>query len=166
MDRAIKPYEEVKAMLGDASSAWEKLTGQIRFHYVMDELWEEGNPNHKHHSNLRFRRGGKTLINLALREGHFLVAVVLGKDERDKFDAQRETFGEALCKEYDDVPIYHDGKWLGFEVRDDSPLIDDIVRLLQVKRKPNRKVLPESAEKCGALDIGLSHEDVTSLINS
>jgi len=37
MDRAIKPYEEVKAMLGDASVAWEKLTGQIHFHYVITE---------------------------------------------------------------------------------------------------------------------------------
>jgi len=39
MDRAIKPYQEVKAMLGGASAAWEKLVGQIRFSYVMDELW-------------------------------------------------------------------------------------------------------------------------------
>jgi hypothetical protein len=161
VDRAIKPYAEVNAMLGSASSAWEKLAGHIRFCYVMDELWEEGNPTHKHYNNLRFRRGGKTLITLCIREGYFIACVVLGKDEREKFDQQRGTFGEIVCKAYDEADTYHDGKWLGFDVYDES-LIEDILRLLHIKRKPNRKILPESLEKCGCLDIGLSHEDITN----
>jgi hypothetical protein len=163
MDRKIKPYEQVKAMLRSASSAWEKLTGHIRFYYIMDELWNEGNPTHKHYNNLYFRRGGKTLVTLCIREGYFIASVVLGKDERDTFDQQRETFGEAVCKEYDETDIYHDGKWLGFEVRDES-LVDDINRLLQIKRKPNRKILPKSLEKCGCLDLGLSHEEITNYL--
>jgi len=165
MDRAIKPYEQVKAMLGGASSAWEKLVGHIRFYYVMDEIWEEGKATHKHYNNLYFRRGGKTLITLCIREGHFIASIVLGKEERAKFDAQRDSFGEEVRNEYDAAEIYHDGKWLGFDVRDDS-LIDDIVLLLGVKRKPNRKILPESIKKCGCLDIGLSHEDITNCIMS
>jgi hypothetical protein len=163
MGRAIKPYEQVNAMLGSASSAWEKLVGHVRFFYVMDELWEEGNPTHKHYNNLRFRRGGKTLVTLCIREGYFIACIVLGKDEREKFDEQREKFGEAVHKVYDETHIYHDGKWLGFDVYDES-LIDDIIRLLHMKRKPNRKILPESLEKCGCLDLGLSHEDITSSI--
>ena len=163
MDRATKPYEQVKAMLGDASSAWEKLVGHIRFFYVMDEDWKEGKPTHKNYNNLFIRRGGKSFVILAVREGYFIAAVVLGKDEREKFEQQSETFGEAVCKEYDAAETYHDGKWLGFEVRDES-LIDDIIRLLHIKRKPNRKVLPESLEKCARLDLGLSHEDITGCI--
>ena len=163
MDRAIKPYEQVKAMLGSASPAWEKLTGHIRFYYAMDELWDEGKPTHKHYNNLRFRRGGKTLTTFCIREGYFIACVVLGKDEREKFDEQRETFGETVRKEYDETHTYHDGKWLGFEVRDES-LIDDIIRLIHIKRKPNRKVLPESLEKCGCLDLGLSHEEITNCL--
>ena len=163
MDRAIKPYEEVKTMLGSASSAWEKLVGYIRFHYEIDELWQAGKPTHKHHSNLYFKRGGKTLIMLCVREGYFIACVVFGKDEREKFDAQRENFGEIICKEYDAAETLHDGKWLGFEVRDELP-IDDIIRLLPIKRKPNRKVLPENLEKCGRLDLGLSKEEITKLL--
>jgi len=90
---------------------------------------------------------------------------VLGKNEREKFDEQRETFSDAVRKIYDETPIYHDGKWLGFEVRDEM-LIDDIIRLLHVKRKPNRKILPESMEKCGRLDLGLSHEDIINFLNT
>lgn len=43
-------------------------------------------------------------------------------------------------------------------------LVDDIIRLLNIKRKPNRKQLPEYLEKCGCLDLGLSHEDVTNFV--
>ena len=163
MERAIKPYEQVEAMLGDASTAWEKLVGQIRFYYVMDEKWEEGKPTHKYHNNLYIRRSGKSLIILSIREGYFIAGIVLGKEEREKFDKQRETFGEAVCQEYDEADTYHDGKWLAFEVRDEA-LIDDIVRLLHIKRKPNRKILPERLERCGRLDLGLSHEDITNCL--
>jgi len=166
MDRAIiKPYEEVKIMLGSASGAWEKLLGHIRFYYAMDEVWQEGKPTHKHYNNLYIRRGGKTLIAFGIREGYFVVCVVLGKDEREKFDEARASFGEAVCKVYDEAETLHDGKWLGFDVADET-LIDEIIRLLPIKRKPNRKVLPESLEKCGRLDLGLAHGDITNCIVS
>jgi len=163
MDRQIKPYKEVKAMLGNASAAWEKLLGHIRFYYVMDELWQPGKSTHKNYNNLYIRRSGKSLIMFGIREGYFMTCVVLGKEEREKFDAQRETFSDAICKEYDQAETYHDGKWLGFDMRDDS-LVNDIIRLLHLKRKPNRKRLPQCLETCGCLDLGMSHEDITNSI--
>ena len=165
MERATKPYEQVKEMLGNASNAWEALLGHIRYHYVMDEKWAEGKPTHKHYNNLFIRRGGKSFVGLSIRDGYFIVTITLGANERDKFDEQRESFGEVVRNEYDRAEILHDGKWLGFEVRDDS-LVDDIIRLLHIKRKPNRKILPENMEKCGCLEIGLSHEEITSCLCS
>ena len=63
MDRPIKPYNEVKTMLGDASTAWEHLIGYIRYHYEMDENWAEGKPTHKHFNNLFIKRSGKALLS-------------------------------------------------------------------------------------------------------
>lgn len=163
MTRAIKPYGQVNTMLGNASPAWEKLIGHIRFFYAMDELWKEGNPAHKNYNDLYIRRGGKTLAILSLREEYFIACIVLGKDEREKFDEQREMFSAVVRKVYDETNVYHDGKWLAFDVYDES-LIDDIIRLLHIKRKPNRKVLPESLEECGSLDLGLSHQDITDYL--
>ena len=163
MDRPTKPYEEVKAMLGSSSDTWEKLIGYIRFHYEMDENWAEGKPTYKHFNNLFIKRSGKALLALSLRDGFFLVSVTLGAKEREKFEEQRATYSEVVCKEYDAAETLHDGKWLGFEMRDDS-LVDDIIRLVFIKRKPNRKVLPEDMEKCKRLDIGMSHEEITKMI--
>jgi hypothetical protein len=165
MNRAIKSYEQVKKMLGSASPAWEKLVGHIRCFYVMDEQWVEGNPTHKNYNNLFIRRSGKSFVILSIREGYFIACVVLGKDERKKFDEQREAFGEIVRKVYDETDTYHDGKWLAFDVCDQSP-VDDLIRLLNIKRKPNRKKMPERINKCGCLDLGLSHEEITKAIET
>ena len=150
-------------MLGNASEAWEKLVGHIRYYYEIDEIWAEGKPTHKHYNLLFFKRSGKPLVTLCLREGFFLVSITFGGKEREEFEKQREAFGDAVCKEYDEAETLHDGKWLGFEVRDDT-IIEDIIKLLKIKRKPNRKIMPESIEQCGRLDIGLSHGEITSRI--
>lgn len=163
MDRPTKAYQEVKAMLGTSNDAWEKLAGSIRYHYMLDEIWQEGKPTHKHYNNLYFKRGGKTLVTLCLRDGYFIACTVFGKDEREKFEQVRENFSEAIRNEYDAAETYHDGKWMAFDMYDDT-LVDDIMRLLQIKRKPNRKIFPESLEKCGTLDIGLAHGDITNSI--
>ena len=165
MERQTKPYEEVKAMLGTASPAWEKLLGHIRYHYVIDEKWAEGKPTHKHYNNLFIRCSGKSFIGLSLRDGYFIATVTLGKDEQKKIEEQKNGFTEAVWKQYDQAEALHDGKWLGFEVHD-ILLIDDIINLLYIKRKPNRKALPRSLKKCGCLDIGLSHEEITNRLCS
>ena len=163
MDRPTKSYSEVKTLLGTASDAWEKLVGHIRFYYEIDEIWAEGKPTNKHYNNLYFKRGGKSLITLCLRDGFFIACITLGKKERDKFDEQRDTFSESTRKLYDETDILHDGMWLGFEVHNES-INDDLIRLIQIKRKPNRKVLPKSIDECGCLDIGMPHEDITKYI--
>jgi len=148
-------------MLGAASPAWERLLGHIRYYYVMDEKWAEGKPTHKHYNNLFIRRSGKSFIGLSLRDGYFMATVTLGKDEQEKFGEQRDIFSEAVVKQFDEAEALHDGKWLGFTVRDEL-FIEDIINLLRIKRKPNRKILPENSVKCGCLDIGLSHEEITN----
>ena len=163
MNNTIYPYIKVKDRLGKSSVVWEKLTGHIRFYYEMDEIWEEGKPTYKHHSNLRFRRGGKTLITLCIREGYFIVILVLGNDEREKLEKQRKEFGREFLKKYDAAEVLHDGKWLGFDIKDDL-LINDIIRLLEIKQKPNRKTMPKNIKECGRLDIGLPHNEITNLI--
>ncbi|MCL2854404.1 MAG: DUF3788 domain-containing protein [Defluviitaleaceae bacterium] len=163
MDRPTKPYEEVKQMLGKSSTAWEKLLGKIRFHYVMDEDWREGEPTHKNYNNLFIRRSGKSLIIFSLREGYFIACIVLGKDEQAKFEQERESFGKVVRNAFDSEEALHDGKWLAFGIYDDK-LVDDIMRLLRLKRKPNRKELPQDLDYYGFMDIGMSHADITNLI--
>lgn len=64
--------------------------------------------------------------------------IIFGKDERTKFEDIRGTFSKSVCKRYDEAKTYHDGKWVMFEPTDTAEF-DDYIKLLSIKRKPNRK---------------------------
>ena len=64
--------------------------------------------------------------------------IILGKGERLKFEADRENYGEEVKEIYDKAQTYRDGKWIMFEPVDTS-LFHDFIKLLRIKRKPNRK---------------------------
>lgn len=102
----------------------------------MDRLWGKGGKAWIY--EYKYRRGGKTLCALYAKEHGMGFMVILGKDERLKFEAERENFSKEVQKLYDGAQTYHDGKWIMFEPVDTS-LFDDFMKLLRIKRKPNRK---------------------------
>jgi hypothetical protein len=68
-----------------------------------------------------------------------VVLIIFGKDERDKFEAERREFSPQLQQVYDAARTYHDGKWTYISLRD-SQLVPDITRMLVIKKKPNRRI--------------------------
>ena len=66
--------------------------------------------------------------------------IIFGKDERTKFEESRESFSAEVQKIYDESKTYHDGKWVMFYPGDES-LFSDFMRLLAIKRKPNKNTL-------------------------
>ena len=88
----------------------------------------------------KYRMGGKTLCALYAKENSFGFMVILGEGERNKFEMQRELFSKGVQALYDEATTYHDGKWLMFELKC-TGLFGDIERLLQIKRKPDRKTV-------------------------
>ncbi len=63
--------------------------------------------------------------------------IIFGKDERTKFEEIRESFSAKVQKIYDESKTYHDGEWIMFYPNDES-LFSDFMRLLAIKRKPNK----------------------------
>ena len=75
---------------------------------------------------------------LYAREGCVGFMVILGKEERFTFEIDRENYSPEVQRIYDEAKTYHDGKWIMFEPTDTS-MFDDFMKLLSIKRKPNRK---------------------------
>ena len=63
--------------------------------------------------------------------------IIFGKDERTEFEESRESFSAEVQKIYDESKTYHDWKWVMFYPGDES-LFSDFMRLLAIKRKPNK----------------------------
>lgn len=115
---------------------WQRLCAAIDEKYDMDRIWNSGGKAWTY--EYKYRRGGKTLCSLYARKNRMGFMVILGKDERAKFEAARNNYSELVQKIYDETKTYHDGKWLMFEPIDTS-LFGDFVQILAIKRKPNRK---------------------------
>ena len=102
----------------------------------MERLWNTGGKNWTY--EYKYRRGGKTLCSLYAKSNCVGFMIIFGKDERAKFENIRDTLSNAVCRQYDEAQTYHDGKWVMFEPTDMTEF-DDYMKLLAVKRKPNRK---------------------------
>ncbi len=137
MINIIPDENDMIALIGQSLyDVWQKLCAAIDEKYDMDRIWNSGGKAWTY--EYKYRRGGKTLCSLYARENRMGFMVILGKDERAKFEAARNNYSELVQKIYDETKTYHDGKWLMFEPIDTS-LFGDFVQILAIKRKPNRK---------------------------
>ena len=133
----IPNEQELKNLLGESLfEVWIKLCAAIDEKYDMDRLWDNGGKAWTY--EYKYRRGGKTLCALYARENCIGFMIIFGKNEREKFEASRESYSEQIQMIYDAAKTYHDGKWVMFQPVD-TALFDDFVRLLEIKRKPNKK---------------------------
>ena len=132
----IPTPETLEALTGkELYDLWTSLHQLIEQKYNMEQMWNHGGKKWTY--EYKYRRGVKTLCALYAKEQTIGFMVILGKDERTKFESMREMFSNAAQKIYDETTTFHDGKWLMFELKDTS-LFNDIERLLSIKRKPNR----------------------------
>lgn len=133
----IPNMEEISLLVGEPlGEVWMSLCDAIDEKYDMECLWNSGGKAWVY--EYKYRRGGKTLCALYARENCVGFMVILGKAEREKFEARRSEFSKEVQKMYDDAKTYHDGKWIMF-MPNDTSMFEDFMRLLEIKRRPNRK---------------------------
>ena len=114
---------------------WQKLCSTIDEKYEMERLWNSGGKDWTY--EYKYRRGGKTLCCLYAKSHCMGFMIIFGKEERAKFEGIRSTLSHAVCKQYDEAKTYHDGKWVMFNPTN-SASFEDYMKLLAIKRKPNR----------------------------
>ncbi len=116
----------------------------MRGKYCLDEL-SDGK------KELKFRQGKKTILTITIHDDKFTFLVIFGKAEREKFDQERRNFSKFIQDYYDNSKTYHDGKWMFIDVTS-LDVLDDLKRLIMIKKKPNRKPFPKENAvygKCG-----------------
>ena len=115
---------------------WQQLCMTIDKKYEMDRIWNNGGKKWTY--EYKYRRGGKTLCCLYAKSNCIGFMIIFGKDERARFEDIRDTLSDSICKQYDEAKTYRDGKWVMFEPVDTTEF-DDYIKLLAIKRKPNKK---------------------------
>ncbi|MBB2181451.1 DUF3788 domain-containing protein [Lachnospiraceae bacterium MD1] len=137
MQDVLPTNQDIKEMLGtEKYNVWECICNLIESLYEMDILRKNTSWNNWKYEH-KYRRGGKTLCTLYAKDNCFCLQLVFGKAERDKFENEQHTYSEEIQSIYNNSTTYHDGKWMSFEP--DISQLEDIGRLLRIKRRPNKK---------------------------
>lgn len=107
----IPNEEQMTALLGESLYAvWKGLCASIDEKYDMEHLGGSGGKAWTY--EYKYRRGGKTLCGLYARKHCMGFMLILGKDERLKFENDRASYAKEVQRLYDETQTYHDGKWL------------------------------------------------------
>ena len=129
--------ERLKEILPeDTLLLWDELTEKVDLLYDVDRLWNKGFGSWE--IEYKYRRGGKTLCTLYAKNGVANLLITYGKSEREKFEEIRENISRQLQDIYENTETYHDGKWIWIPL-DDNVKPEDIIAMLKIKRRPNRK---------------------------
>lgn len=96
----IPDAEEITALVGQPFlEVWTKLCAAIDEKYDMECLWNNGGKAWTY--EYKYRRGGKTLCSLYARKSWVGFMIIFEKDERVKFEADRENCSKEVQKIYD-----------------------------------------------------------------
>lgn len=129
--------EELEKLVGiDKVNIFYDIVDTITKLYDMEQLWNNGGKKWTY--EYKFRKSGKTLCAFYFKENVLGLMIIFGRAERNKVEEIRNELSSDVLETYDNAQIFHDGKWVMFNIADYS-IIEDIKKLLFIKRKPNKK---------------------------
>lgn len=127
-------YELIALLGAEVVGVWKEICDNIESKYDMNIAWNNGGKAWKY--ECKYSRAGKTLCGLYANENKSGLMMIFGGAERDKVETIRQELNEKTMAVYDEAKSYRDGKWVMFPL--DKALIADYMRLLSIKRKPNK----------------------------
>lgn len=83
--------------------------------------------------NLRFRKGGRTLLRLYPRQGGFAVLVVVGRRERERAEALLPGMSADMREIYENTKEGMGQRWLLIELTGEDALYEDVLRLVSLR---------------------------------
>ena len=129
--------EELEKLVGtDKVNIFYKIVDEITLLYNMDQAWNNGGKKWTY--EYKFRKSGKTLCAFYFKENMLGFMIIFGKEERTKVEEIRNELSSDILETYDNAQTFHDGKWVMFNITDYS-ILEDLKKLLFIKRKPNKK---------------------------
>ena len=129
--------EELEKLVGiDKVNVFYDIVDEITKLYDMEQIWNNGGKKWRYEYKLR--KGGKTLCAFYFKDNTLGFMIIFGKDERSKVEEIKNALSSDVLETYDNAQTYYDGKWVMFNITDYS-ILEDLKKLLFIKRKPNKK---------------------------
>ena len=85
--------------------------------------------------NLKYKKAGRTLCTVYPRKGHFPLLVIVGQREKPTVEALLPSFSDAFQAAYRDTREGMGQRWLMFDFDARTPLYDDVLTVVGIRRK-------------------------------
>jgi hypothetical protein len=131
--------QDVSAIAGAKLPLWEDLVAFISENYQIEGVFRYYGKSYGW--QLWFQRSRKTLVSLYPQQDGFVVQIVLGPTLVDA--ASQLSLGTNVRRTLEGAQQYPEGKWLFIEVSSKED-IEDVKKLLLLKRKPGKKNIRKS----------------------
>lgn len=128
--------KDIRTFIGkEKEEIFNTIDKYINDAYEMDQSWNRITKNWEY--EYKYRKGGRTLCGFYFKKDKLGFMLIFGKEEREKIEEARSSYSSEFLTQYDNATTYRDGKWVMLDLEDLS-LLEDIKKLLVIKRKPNR----------------------------
>ena len=129
-----KPSDEMILLaLGGAKPLWQELHAymQAQYDFTQETIFFAKNYGWA----VRYKKRDRTMCYAFPERDAFSMLIVLGKEEAQRIDAQKELLNQKIRDVFDQTEQLHDGKWLWVRVTEQSDLVS-VLQLLRAKQKP------------------------------
>jgi len=134
----LPTFTEIKEHVGEKGlSAFNKLIEFIENNYDFEREIYFGGKNYG--VMVRYRRKGKTLVQIFPEINGFEIVLIYGKKERESFENQKEKFSDYINSIYDNTKQYHDGKWMLIRI-ENTKYIKELFEMIKIKKSPKNSL--------------------------
>lgn len=129
----LPKYTELRRFIGKAILPFDEIITFLDKNYDFQREIYFGGKNFG--VMVRYRKNGKTLIQIFPEKDGFEIVLIYGKKEREIFESRKKEFPKYLTKIYDNTKEYHDGKWMLIRI-ENSKYNNELIEMIKIKKKP------------------------------
>ena len=129
----LPKYTELRKFIGKAVLPFDEIITFLDKNYDFQREIYFGGKNFG--VMVRYRKNGKTLIQIFPEKDGFEIVLIYGKKEREIFESRKKDFPKYLTKIYDNTKEYHDGKWMLIRI-ENSKYNNELIEMIKIKKKP------------------------------
>lgn len=122
---------------------WERLTSFLQNTYHIQPKLSYSQCSLQPGWNVKYKKGGTSLCTLYPMEGYFIALVVVGQKEVHAVELEMSSYSKYTQRLYKDAPFSAGGCWLMIHVTEPG-ILDDVIRLIQIRVKPVSQVKKKS----------------------
>lgn len=121
------------------SPLWDDINHFLQENYEIQPTYSYSCCSGQPGWNVKYQKAGRSLCTLYPMDGYFIALVVIGAREQTETELIMPLCNEYLQKLFSNTAFSAGGRWLMICVTSEA-ILEDVKRLIQIRRKMKKKV--------------------------